>query len=254
MKLAYCLPLLLTVPLSAATISLSTSCFPGAAQTPNVNPTPYPYSACRSLDSYTGGGATAFSQVYYKGATQAGDWNTLHIVQDVYAIYAHLHDTDLTGAPSSAAQSSLSYHGDYLTSGPVRQGFLQINLSGYSGDPYSGYMNATILLSMPDGSPSANIDCYDGLCHGNSHEFYSGGLIPYVLGTSFSLDGTGNALASAGFNDGSSAGDTNLSYNFRFFEADGVTPVSVSEIPEPASVSLVLVSLAALLWRRRLSA
>jgi hypothetical protein len=75
------------------------------------------------------------------------------------------------------------------------------------------------------------------------------------LGEAFQFSALANAAAnSGGFAADFGVGDSaaNATYTVEFFEADGVTPVGVSETPEPASLALAIVGLLWLLSRGRM--
>ena len=90
----------------------------------------------------------------------------------------------------------------------------------------------------------------------NPSNWYSHLGYPSVtLGTTMNLMADGTAINSAGLNEGMSRGDLTTTFQFRFVEADGVTPVAVelvSDAPEPATYVLIGLSLAgAALLRKR---
>ncbi len=76
-------------------------------------------------------------------------------------------------------------------------------------------------------------------------------MIPIVLGTDFNLAATGYVDDWANLLDGQSGGKLNSTFQFRFFELDGVTPVALSDAPEPATWSLLGFALGAALVAKR---
>jgi hypothetical protein len=63
--------------------------------------------------------------------------------------------------------------------------------------------------------------------------------IPFELGGGFAtLTYTAQAWARGDFSEGGGEGVVHGDYQFRFFEADGVTPVDFSDAPEPSTVGL----------------
>jgi len=77
-------------------------------------------------------------------------------------------------------------------------------------------------------------------------------LQPIELGEAFEFSASASASAqSGGFAADFGVGDgaANATYSVEFFEANGVTPVGVSETPEPASAALAIVGLLWLLRR-----
>lgn len=234
---------------------MSTSCSPGDPQPIYVTPSVSTTSQCSTANLLTGTVARAYSQVYFTEATQAGDWNALHI--SLYAVGDHNYSLGLPDASiqDSNATAFASYLAFFLPSGPVRQGYLQFLAEGGADHPYSGITHGSASLTTIDGSYAANLFCNgggSGTCSGNQPEFTNHALVPYTLGTAFSLNGAADSQQYVSRNVGESGGAVNITYQFRFFEADGVTPVAVTELPEPSSFLMVPAFLAVLFWKKRL--
>jgi hypothetical protein len=82
------------------------------------------------------------------------------------------------------------------------------------------------------------------------------GRMPWTLGTPIFIQWSAGATSSTspeiyvpGAYDPPEA-SFDLSFQFQFFEEDAVTPVELTTIPEPSSVSLALLALAAVLLMR----
>ncbi|MFL6446667.1 MAG: PEP-CTERM sorting domain-containing protein [Bryobacteraceae bacterium] len=68
------------------------------------------------------------------------------------------------------------------------------------------------------------------------------GMVPFMLGQSFTfIDSVQAAASASGGNPHGGSGIT--SFGFKLFEADGTTPVILSEVPEPQSLVLLGASL-----------
>jgi hypothetical protein len=134
--------------------------------------------------------------------------------------------------------------------GPVRPGFVELTCGGFS------------CFQSEDGGAgggAAFITLGSLTCEGFENQLFCGGLRPIELGGSFQFsatveaDGPGCALC----DDGAGAADL-YGAKVTFYEADGVTPVTVyDEVDPPAATSepatslLIAIGLLALLTRRR---
>jgi len=107
-----------------------------------------------------------------------------------------------------------------LTAGTQRPGVLKYSLVPF--DTHPGCCSSGSITYSPNFSPTFQK------------------TIPWELGTPFVF-----SYLVTGGGSGDGQGDTRLIYDFRFFEADGVTPVNVFVVPEPATLSMGLVGLAA---------
>jgi hypothetical protein len=67
-----------------------------------------------------------------------------------------------------------------------------------------------------------------------------------TLGTGFLLEADGATTNWAAAFDAFSGGYLRTVYDFRFLEADGITPVAVSEAPEPLTVGITGLALGGL--------
>lgn len=78
--------------------------------------------------------------------------------------------------------------------------------------------------------------------------------IPVMLGTPLTLVANGHLTNETRDREGTTAGQLETEFQFRFFEADGSTPVAVSEAPEPSTSALAGLALTAtVLLRKRLT-
>ena len=128
------------------------------------------------------------------------------------------------------------------TTGPTRLGYLQmyffaIVTSYNSGGGSTFSVGPHVLNSRPRGSNCSQ--CTQP-------------LIPFQLGSQFLVSLTGRALGLGTWYSGDSVVVSGTS-SFRFFEADGVTPVAVStaETPEPATWLGVSIGIGLIAFRGR---
>ena len=149
-----------------------------------------------------------------------------------------------------SASSTLRFTTNLRTAGAVRPGYLQI--TGYSMGEPSYLVSPSFSYGIP-GSPRFSAGQPFTV---SNQEDVSGSTTPasIMLGTPFSLF----ADSSLAVMTDATAGYPNFGYlqadfEFRFFEADGVTPVQVSETPEPRTWSLICGSMLLLLPLRRAS-
>ncbi len=227
----------------APTVSGNTSCFSGPTGLANTNSLPL-----FGL-SYAAATASVTSSI---GGTGLSD---VHAVQTTALGLPWAQPNSITVPPVSATSSA--QFGAYLTTaGPVREGLLQIFLTNNSlVYPSSESISATFTLGLP-GVQSSSCGITWSPCTAisylNHYDSLGGFVVP--LGTSFYLSYNGDFTAYAGgYTDGNGSGTLDLDYQFRFLEADGVTPVDVlAAAPEPASFSLLGIAFAAAcLWKRR---
>ena len=245
MKLPFALALsVISSPLWASTVT--TGCFPGTQVSTNAgNTSPFSYSSCNTADIGTGAHASALAQAVFTPASTGGGYNTLHIEQYAYAQYGYFGGNATGSHITSQASAALDYADTFLTNGPVRSGYLQIDLFLNGGvSIYSGGEKLNVILSPAPGNvPPPDVTCSTGQgCYVPSF-WYRSLLVPYTLGGAITLSAEGSIFADADFNAGQSGGQDFIDYRFRFFEADGVTPVSISESPEPATLGLLGASL-----------
>ena len=147
-----------------------------------------------------------------------------------------------------------------FTAGYVRPGFVQI-IASASSQFVLRYSGATQILSLGN----IYVDCTDELFFadactffpngdhnlGGSSQLPSGEEYPFTLGQAFNLNYLGSTGASAYFSDAGSVTDSSIQFQFRFFEADGATPVAVEATPEPNTFALFGVALGALVISKR---
>ena len=227
----------------ASTVTGKSACFSnptGLANSFNMPEFGISYAAA-SASITTSLGGTSYSDIHAVQTIQLGEaWA----------------QADTYPAPASAT-STAQLSTNLTTAGPVRDGLLQIVFTNRSlGYPSAGAGWGTFSLSLNAGLESS-LGC--GIswstCNATSvAEHYNalGGLI-VPLGTAFSLNYNGifNAFA-GGTAEGNGSGTVDLDYQFRFLEADGITPVAVlSAAPEPTSFGLLGISLAATAFCKR---
>ena len=149
-----------------------------------------------------------------------------------------------------SASSTLSFTTNLRTAGEVRPGYLQI--TGYAMGEPSHLVSPSFSYGIPGSAQFSGGNSFTV----SGQEDVSGSTTPasIMLGTPFSLF----ADSSLAVTTDSTTGYPNFGYvqadfEFRFFEADGVTPVQVSETPEAQTWNLIGGSMLLLLGLRRAS-
>jgi hypothetical protein len=152
------------------------------------------------------------------------------------------------------AGSNISWVADLTSAGPLRAGFIQINL---------GPLRDGIPLSDPgQASEMVKVDGFFEIVSGPNEdngnncpamsvcEFTT----PIMLGTTFSASLTGTEFVEADLNDESEEISAQGALSFSLFEADGVTPVAMTQVatPEPSTGLTMLLGL--IVWRKIRSA
>ena len=221
--------LLLPLALSAATINTSVTCqLPG-------QPTFKAINNCQ---------ATNVSAMSFVSLTLSSDptlFSAFTANQSAYA--SPLFEPSQTLSTVASSEADLS--AELITLGPTRTGFIQIQPSGSrtytTGDAFGNSKlvlrqgsNGIYFALTPDSSLSRN-------------------LFPVTLGDAISINYLGNIGAGGSFQKGANSITIQTSDQFRFFEADGVTSVAVTEVvPEPTCLGLWGLGIAACFgWKRR---
>lgn len=192
--------------------------------------------------------------------TVATDWLTISMKNTVNPVdgasWMYEHGTlppNYLSAPASAS-ASINVHIDSFTLGQVRPGILEVQWTPIWGVGY-GDMQASAGYSLED--PLLYNGSFAGSCYGSYASCSGPGIhappIPFQLGTSFTFDSY--ALLNASTIDGVASGYDGLLLKFRFYEADGITPVlsydPPTSVPEPGSLLLGVVGIGMLWWRRK---
>ena len=217
----------------------------GAPLTSSITSDSVSAASCSSFTngySYSGGGASATANVALQLAANGPDFSSLTTYQYAYAQQAPRQSTNSFFGAAAQTSIAVSYSSTLSTGGPVRSGYLQIEGYGYGANFNDGGASMTSGILLGSGNLyQTEITCYSNssYCTPGIGYYTYNSLIPVTLGTSFIIEANGSTSnAAAGF-DGLSGGSLNTVYNFRFLEADGVTPVAVSQVPEPVTVGLV---------------
>jgi hypothetical protein len=220
------------LPVWAASISVSTLCDPLP-----TSPTPQPNTpgstSCNSFNGNNGASAGASANFFL-----APDGFTFSL--STSAISNTLSSGDASANASITALLE--------TAGPLRAGYVSITCP---------YLQCTVTAGgAASGSFAFSIGSVSGENCGATN-CVNPPLESIELGET--LEFTATALAGAtsgGLAAGSGEGDgvANATYTVEFFEANGVTPVAISETPEPDSLALLgggLVGLTCAKWRSR---
>ena len=155
---------------------------------------------------------------------------------------------------SGTALSLVSVNEALLTTGSVRSGFVQVIIAGgsdyYYGDGQMDLSLGSVTVRCP-GNRFALTGCILSAAPYTPPE-YNVPVFPsslqeefaFTLGQPFNFNFSGKASA-YGNTGPPSGGDAFIQFQFRFFEADGVTPVAVAA-PEPATFALFGIALGVL--------
>lgn len=180
----------------------------------------------------TGSGAGNPSASATSTATVSLDFSRFTLNQTVNGVFA---GAGFGGSSLASASGDISLN--LNTSGPIRQGFVRIIYEPSwitSAGDFQGLLNVRL----------GNIQT---TCNVNPAQFCSFPLVPsstapgnaFTLGQSFTLDLRQTTTASGNFTQGSSLNRVTTTFLVQFLESDGLTPVAVSEIPEPATWTLI---------------
>jgi hypothetical protein len=226
-----------TVSISAATIGTSVSC--GLSEQGQSATSVSDSSSCEignlSLGGPGDGYANASASVAYAVAGNRFD-STVSASADTVPPGLFL------GSASATADASLSV--ELYTTGPVRQGVLEVltggNFAGVTGGDGTG---STEYSLSPTGIAAG---CTGALC------FNDPLLQPILLGTTFQFNEDMQFAEAGNYISGAASGFGTSELTFLFFEAGGVTPVLVSEAPEPCSCPLLAIGVLSVVggsWR-----
>lgn len=233
-------------------VVVTATCYPPDPSQPIVTSSTATSSSCSSFGSYfeyndTFGGASASASVSLSLASNPADWSTLTTEQSSYVLEI---PSTLPAGKLGEAKTVVNMIETLTTAGALRSGYVQFAGSATSDHFYDG--RGAVSSGIVD-IPVAEIMC-DDLDSTCSYEIAPYSLIPVTLGTSLQIETDGYTNNQAGGDDGSSGGYLDTTYQFRFFEADGVTPVLVTALPEPATWFQLALALgvAGLVRKRRL--
>lgn len=267
MKLFLCCSLVVTSLQAASFVQVNCGSPTGVAPRYSETATS---SSCDARDPgatnpFDRGGSAATGSVTLQIATDPSQFSTLLTSQSAIAYQTNQAPPGAIYGPGSSATIAINYATTVHTAGVVRSGYLQIgpNTSGNANFYYDGL--STMITGfdispapLNTGNPNTTvIDCSSQPtlvgCEPSGNYWQNiRGFIPVTLGTNLGLFAQGSTRDSAFMFDGSSGGRLDTSFQFRFFESDGVTPVAASEVPEPASLGLLAcgLALARVAWRR----
>lgn len=209
-------------------------------------------ASCTSLtNGYSdfGGAATAAASVALQIAGNGADFSSLSTYQSAFAQEAPPQSRGDLFGPAAQSSARINYSTTLYTGGSNRSGYLQVQAYGYGANFYDGGATMTSGIVAASGSPyQTQITCYSnsGYCTPGTAYYAYNQLIPVTLGTTFVLEANGATTNWAAAFDAFSGGYLSTVYDFRFLEADGTTPVGVSEAPEPVTVAMTGVGIGAL--------
>src|SRR3954470_22821591 len=181
---------------------------------------------------FTGRGAGNPSASATSTATVSLDFSRFTLNQTVNGVFA---GAGFGGSSLASASGDISLN--LNTSGPIRQGFVRIIYEPSwltSPGDFQGLLNVTV------GSIQT-------MCNVSPAQFCSFPLVPssaapanvFTLGQSFTLDIRQTTTAFGNFTRGSSLNSVTTRFLVQFIDSDGLTPLAVSEIPEPAAWTLI---------------
>lgn len=213
------------------------------------------------------GGSSASGSVALTLAANPADYSVLTTSQNALAVQASPADSAL--GRGTAASIVISYSTTITTSGPERQGYLQISPDSTATDQryYSGGSHMTSGLDITpilDGHyydpnrPVTELACATsddpGVCNPSPNYLQNYmPFIPVTLGVPIAVVANGRTDDYVDAGEGMSGGSLSTTFAFRFFEADEITPVqAVAAAPEPSTWASLAGGLAALaFWGRR---
>ncbi len=162
----------------------------------------------------------------------------------------------------SSASSQVSVNETLFTTGSVRSGFVQVSATGGSAGDFRG-STGSLDLSFE----SIAVSCFGAGASPNGADcvFWPNGFhslpgyvlpvslqhYPFTLGQAFNFSYSGSAAADPPNPLNAGYGYANLQFQFRLFEADGVTPVAVEAVPEPGTFTLFGAALGVLIVIKR---
>jgi hypothetical protein len=185
--------------------------------------------------------AGALGTVRVTSAPTSADFTKIQAVMAARAAYLFVNQPPpLNG--NSSARLTIDFSETFLTPGPERPGFIEVKPSGGAHgfeartEGWFTLPDATNGQSLKAGciAQSAEAQCV------NTGYFEHYRLFPVLLGTPLPITFRGLATAASSAQNTGGSATFNYEYTFRFFEADGVTPVAVTESAEPATLGLVL--------------
>jgi hypothetical protein len=173
-------------------------------------------------------------------ASNPADFTRIKAAMLAQAAYVvHNPVPPLTG--NSSALVTIEFSETFVTTGPERPGFIEVKPNGNaSGIEARTEGRFTVPAATNGQSISAGCSAQgpEGQCT-NPGYFEHYRLFPVLLGTSLPISFRGLAIATSNAQNGGGGATFNYEYNFRFFEADGVTPVAVTETAEPKTLGMV---------------
>jgi hypothetical protein len=209
-------------------------------------------ASCASLTngySDVAGAARATANVALQIAANGADFSSLSTYQSAFARQAPPQSSDDLFGPAAQSSVAINYTSTLYTGGSNRSGYLKVQAYGYGANFYDGGATMASGIVSASGSPyQTEVTCYSNSAYctpGTAYYTYND-LIPVTLGTAFILEANGATTNWSAAFDAFSGGYLRTVYDFRFLEADGVTPVPVSEAPEPLAVAMTGLGIGAL--------
>lgn len=197
-------------------------------------------------------GVSAYGKVTLTVAANASDYTTLVTHQGVQATEGAPLPGEALGTGSGGSTSTIAYSQSLITAGSARDGYLQISPSSNAdvARPYDASA-AGISFGLDitpfdgqffTGAPFTSIRCggADSCSPGPTYYTDHYPLIPVTLGSGFNVFANGTVGAYVNRGDGISGGGVDSTFQFRFLEADGTTPVQVAAAaPEPGTIGML---------------
>ncbi len=179
----------------------------------------------------------AMSQIVFQLADNSSQWNILNTAQSTFAGPGLGNPPLSLFGPGTMAVTAIDYQNALTTAGPLRAGYLQWQGFGSVDQQETSIKITTGIIQLAPYFLLAELTC-SFTCTPGPGYFKAYPRIPFLLGAPFTLEamGSNNAMSSS---DLAAGGLLTTNYQFRFFEADGFTPVAVSEVPEPSSLALL---------------